>query len=184
MVPGLSLHTQIAVVARRDTCHAELWNPQDCSDHPTSGSLAPSLMNTGLESLFMACQLCFLPHLVSKAEGHRVGSPGRNKHLWFRLSEQFSMQLPAPTAVSSPAETVHIWGHILVSVRESESCGALAHCRNGLLRIIFNVMTLAWDMKCLVRKQAAWACKLAFVDTVHYIVQRYYIMTHLFPFKC
>lgn len=39
MVPRLSRHTQIAVVAGRDTCHAELWNPQDCSDHPTIGFL-------------------------------------------------------------------------------------------------------------------------------------------------
>lgn len=127
---------------------------------PALGSLAPSLGTTGLASPFspVACQLCILLHLIAKAKGFGVESPARNDYVYFMLSEQFSMELAIPTAVRSPVETMGIWGQVLVSVRESESCGALAQCRNGLPRMTFNVMTLAWDMKCKpVRTWTAWA---------------------------
>lgn len=59
----LSLHTQITVVPGRDACHALGFRiPKiDWFDHPT---LAPSLVNIGLASLFMA-----VGYLVSKSKG-------------------------------------------------------------------------------------------------------------------
>lgn len=72
--PRLCRHTQIAVVAGRDTCHAELRNPESgrLVRPPHTGLLGsiPYEYWPGL-SLFTACQLCFPPHLV----------PARNKYV-------------------------------------------------------------------------------------------------------
>lgn len=55
--PPLSLHTQIAIVAM-------LWAsefPKDGFDHPRLGSLAPSLVNTGLASPFSRQHVIWCP---------------------------------------------------------------------------------------------------------------------------
>lgn len=79
-----------------------LWAGWRLVHHPRLGSLAPALGNTGLASPFSGRHVSFASsRLLSKAKGFQMGSPAKNKlkKLSSRLSQQFSMEPAAPTAV-------------------------------------------------------------------------------------
>lgn len=154
---GLSHHTQVVIVGR-DTCHALALESWRLVWPPYIGLLGiiPCEYWTGL-SLFRACQFFASYNTSFDIQSKRTCGGITSKKLVSLLQVFRAVQHGTGCPYCCPVVTMTIWGHILVSVRDSESCGTFAHCTNGLLTVTFNVMTLAWDMKSLVRKLAAWA---------------------------
>lgn len=106
MVPRLSLHTQIAVVAVRDgSLSLGFLLLGDWFRHPTLGSLAPSLGSTGLAPPFSWQYIRFASYSIwyPKQKDFWWDHQQEINLLYARLSEQFSTETRCPHCCQKPS---------------------------------------------------------------------------------